>query len=75
MRSVVATRAIDAIACSGMPGSVDVVRVNRMPLGASGALTAFAARLRGPELDEAALTYRPHVNLRVPDRLRVTFKR
>jgi cytochrome P450 len=36
-------------------------------------LRAFATRVRSPELDEATLTYRPHVNLRGPDHLRVTF--
>ena len=42
-------------------------------LEASIALAAFARRLRGPVLDESSLTYRPHVNLRGPDRLVVTF--
>ena len=42
-------------------------------LEASIALSAFATRLRDPELDETSLTYRPHVNLRGPDHVRVTF--
>lgn len=42
-------------------------------LEASIALSAFATRLRDPELDEASLTYRPHVNLRGPDHVLVRF--
>jgi hypothetical protein len=34
---------------------------------------AFATRVTGPELDEAGLAYKPNVNLRGPERLRVRF--
>jgi cytochrome P450 len=37
------------------------------------ALGAFAGRLRDPELDADSLRYRPHVNLRGPERLVVGF--
>lgn len=42
-------------------------------LEAAIALSAFADRLADPVLDEAALRYRPHVNLRGPEALVVTF--
>lgn len=42
-------------------------------LEASVALSAFATRLADPVLDESALAYRPHVNLRGPSALLVDF--
>jgi cytochrome P450 len=42
-------------------------------LEATIAIEAFAARLIAPELDAAALHYKPNLNLRGPDRLVVTF--
>ncbi|HWE91663.1 MAG TPA: cytochrome P450 [Pseudonocardiaceae bacterium] len=42
-------------------------------LEASIALSAFANRVRSPELDEDSLRYRPHVNLRGPERMIVSF--
>ncbi|MGQ0838310.1 cytochrome P450 [Actinokineospora sp.] len=42
-------------------------------LEASIALSEFARRVEAPELDEALLTYRPHVNLRGPERLFVRY--
>jgi cytochrome P450 len=42
-------------------------------LEAGTALRAFATRFQAPHLDESTLTYRPHVNLRGPHHLRVTF--
>jgi cytochrome P450 len=42
-------------------------------LEASVALTEFARRVVDPELDESLLTYRPHVNLRGPERMFVRF--
>jgi hypothetical protein len=44
-------------------------------LEASIALSAFANRVRGPVLDEDSLRYRPHVNLRGPERMIVSFER
>jgi len=37
-------------------------------LEASVALTAFATKIKDPHFDETELTYRPHVNLRGPER-------
>ncbi|GLZ39213.1 cytochrome P450 [Actinokineospora sp. NBRC 105648] len=37
------------------------------------ALSEFARRVQAPELDESLLTYRPHVNLRGPERMFVRF--
>ncbi|SDD18527.1 cytochrome P450 [Actinokineospora iranica] len=42
-------------------------------LEASIALAEFARRVESPELDEGLLTYRPHVNLRGPERMFVRF--
>lgn len=42
-------------------------------LEATVALGAFAGRLRDPELDPDSLRYRPHVNLRGPERMVVRF--
>ncbi|HEX3648005.1 MAG TPA: cytochrome P450 [Pseudonocardiaceae bacterium] len=42
-------------------------------LEATVALGAFATRLRDPELDPESLRYRPHVNLRGPERMVVGF--
>ncbi|HKN96027.1 MAG TPA: cytochrome P450 [Pseudonocardiaceae bacterium] len=42
-------------------------------LEATVALGAFAGRLRDPELDPESLRYRPHVNLRGPERMVVGF--
>ena len=39
------------------------------------ALSAFAARVADPELDATSLRYRPHVNLRGPERMAVGFSR
>jgi cytochrome P450 len=39
------------------------------------ALSAFAARVADPELDAGTLRYRPHVNLRGPERMVVGFSR
>jgi len=44
-------------------------------LEATIALRQFAARVIGPELDEAALTYKPNFNLRGPERLVLAFDR
>ncbi len=44
-------------------------------LEAAIALQAFAARVTGPELDPAGLTYKPNLNLRGPERLVVSFRR
>ncbi len=44
-------------------------------LEASIALGEFARRLVNPVLDESLLTYRPHVNLRGPERMFVRFDR
>lgn len=38
-------------------------------LEATIAIQEFAARLRDPELDQLALAYKPHLNLRGPQRL------
>jgi hypothetical protein len=38
------------------------------------ALDAFARAFVAPRLDEASLHYRPHVSVRGPDRLRITFQ-
>ncbi|MEU3659976.1 cytochrome P450 [Streptomyces sp. NPDC032940] len=38
------------------------------------ALDAFARAFVEPRLDEASLHYRPHVSVRGPDRLRITFR-
>lgn len=43
-------------------------------LEASIALSAFASRIQSPDVDEAALRYRPHVNLRGPEYLPVSFE-
>jgi cytochrome P450 len=37
------------------------------------ALPAFAHRIVDPQPDESSLTYRPHVNLRGPERMTVSF--
>jgi cytochrome P450 len=42
-------------------------------LEATIALQAFTARVTGPELDPAALAYKPNLNLRGPQRMVVTF--
>ncbi|HEX3590520.1 MAG TPA: cytochrome P450 [Pseudonocardiaceae bacterium] len=42
-------------------------------LEGSAALSAFATRVRDPELVPGSLRYRPHVNLRGPERLLVRF--
>jgi cytochrome P450 len=44
-------------------------------LEASIALSAFANRISDPELDTASLRYRPHVNLRGPERMVIGFSR
>lgn len=44
-------------------------------LEATIALQAFAARVAGPELDQAALVYKPNFNLRGPERLVLGFDR
>jgi cytochrome P450 len=44
-------------------------------LEAAIAVAAFAARVAGPELDEAALAYKPNFNLRGPERLVLGFDR
>ena len=43
-------------------------------LEATIALQAFAARVAGPELDQAGLAYKPNLNLRGPERLLVRFR-
>jgi cytochrome P450 len=44
-------------------------------LEASIALSAFANRIADPELDTASLRYRPHVNLRGPQRMVIGFSK
>jgi cytochrome P450 len=39
------------------------------------ALSAFAQRIGEPVLDESSLSYRPHINLRGPERMTVAFDR
>ena len=42
-------------------------------LEATIALRAIASRVRGPELDESSLSYKPNFNLRGPERMKIGF--